>query len=159
MFDVQLCSNLLLEDVHGRLVGLQLLVLQQDLPSQLQWRRQVGVVAEVALEEEARHQTLPKHRLKGRDGWTRHQWTAADGACGVEEPAYQKSNNISSKQAPDDISRLEAENYLKMKGISLSDHREVKSPGRRGRWEAGLKMKAGRYSMMNLQCPDKCSIF
>lgn len=60
-------SNLLLEDVHRRLVGLELLVLQEDLPPQLQRRRQVRVVAEVALEEEARHQTLPNHRLK--EGW------------------------------------------------------------------------------------------
>lgn len=57
-------SNLLLEDVHRRLVGLELLVLQEDLPPQLQRRRQVRVVAEVALEEEARHQTLPNHRLE-----------------------------------------------------------------------------------------------
>lgn len=41
---------------------------------------------------------------------------------------YQNSNNISSKQAPDDIRRLEAKSYLNMKGVSLSGHKEVKSP-------------------------------
>lgn len=60
-------SNLLLQDVHRRLVGLELLVLQEDLSPQLQRRRQMRVVAEVALEEEARHQTLPKHRLMGKE--------------------------------------------------------------------------------------------
>lgn len=134
-FHVQLCSNLLLKDVHRRLVGLQLLVLQEDLPLQLQRRRQVGVIAEVALEEEARHKTLPKHHLKregtvGRDinGW-RPMARSAHKVRQVERKSrsYQKSNNISGKQAPDDISRLEAQSYLKMKGVSLSDHKKVKS--------------------------------
>lgn len=101
-------SNLLLEDVHRRLVGLELLVLQEDLPPQLQRRRQVRVVAEVALEEEARHQTLPKHRLKegvggeGKgstgNGWARHQWTAADDAVSAQSQASGEEEPPVSKQ-------------------------------------------------------------
>lgn len=93
-------------------MGLELLVLQQDLPPQLQRRRQVRVVAEVALEEEARHQTLPKHRLKGGDGagegyrgrrprgngWARHQWTAADGAVSTQSQASAEEEPPVSKQ-------------------------------------------------------------
>lgn len=76
-------SNLLLEDVHRRLVGLELLVLQEDLPPQLQRRRQVRVVAEVALEEEARHQTLPNHRLKeGKGGGRRGRAKDPEGTVG-----------------------------------------------------------------------------
>ena len=62
---MSLLSDLLFEDVHRGLVGLQLLVLQEDPPPQLQRRRQVRVVAEVALEQEACHQTFPEHRLVG----------------------------------------------------------------------------------------------
>lgn len=103
-------SNLLLEDVHRRLVGLELLVLQEDLPPQLQWRRQVRVVAEVALEEEARHQTIPKHRLKGGGGRGRKgqriqrerldetSMDAADGAVSTQSQARGEEEPPVSKQ-------------------------------------------------------------
>lgn len=62
-----LLSHLLFEYVHRRLVRLELLVLEEDPPSQLQRRRQVRVVAEVAFKEEARHEAFPEHRLKHTD--------------------------------------------------------------------------------------------
>lgn len=65
-------DNLLLKYVHWCLVSLELLVFQEDLPSQLQRRRQVRVIAEVTLKEEARHEPLPKHRLRGRHSKARH---------------------------------------------------------------------------------------
>lgn len=58
--------HLLFEDVHRRLVCFELLVLEEDPPPQLQRRRQVRVVTEVAFEEEACHKTLPKHRLMNK---------------------------------------------------------------------------------------------
>lgn len=59
-------DNLLFKYVHWCLVGLELLVFEEDLPSQLQRRRQVRVITEVTLKEEARHEPLPKHRLRDR---------------------------------------------------------------------------------------------
>lgn len=56
--------HLLLEYVHWSLVCFELLVLEEDPPLQLQWGRQVRVIAEVAVEEEACHQTFPKHSLR-----------------------------------------------------------------------------------------------
>lgn len=58
--------HLLFEDVHRCLVRFELLVLEEDPPSQLQRRRQVRVVTEVAFEEEARHETLPTNRLMNK---------------------------------------------------------------------------------------------
>lgn len=55
--------NLLFEDVHWCLVSFELLVLEEDPPSQLQRRRQVRVITEVAFKEEARHETFPNHCL------------------------------------------------------------------------------------------------
>lgn len=55
--------DLLFEDVHRCLVCFELLVLEEDPPPQLQRRRQVRVVTEVAFKEEARHETFPKHCL------------------------------------------------------------------------------------------------
>lgn len=55
--------DLLFEDVHRCLVRFELLVLEEDLPPQLQRRRQVRVVAEVAFKEEACHETFPNHSL------------------------------------------------------------------------------------------------
>lgn len=55
--------NLLFEYVHRGLVGFELLVLEEDPPSQLQWRRQMRVIAEVAFKEEARHKAFPEHSL------------------------------------------------------------------------------------------------
>lgn len=45
--------HLLLEYVHRSLVCFELLVLEEDPPLQLQWGRQVRVIAEVTVEEEA----------------------------------------------------------------------------------------------------------
>lgn len=60
--------HLLLEYVHRSLVCFELLVLEEDPPLQLQWGRQVRVIAEVTVEEEACHQTFPKHSLRKRNG-------------------------------------------------------------------------------------------
>lgn len=60
---VHIWTNLLFEYVHRCLMCFELLVLQEDPPAQLQRRRQVRVVAEVAFKEEARHETFPEHRL------------------------------------------------------------------------------------------------
>lgn len=62
-----LSLHLLFEDVHRRLVCFELLVLEEDPAPQLQRRRQVRVVAEVAFEEEARHEAVPNHRLMDED--------------------------------------------------------------------------------------------
>lgn len=59
--------HLLLEYVHRSLVCFQLLILEENPPLQLQRRRQVRVIAEVAFKEEACHQTFPKHRLRQRN--------------------------------------------------------------------------------------------
>ena len=59
--------HLLLEYVHWSLVCFELLVFEEDPPLQLQWRRQVRIIAEVAFKEEACHQTFPKHSLKKRN--------------------------------------------------------------------------------------------
>ena len=58
--------NLLLEYVHRCLVRFKLLVLEEDLPTKLQRRWQVRVIAEVAFKEEARHKLFPKHRLRNK---------------------------------------------------------------------------------------------
>ena len=56
--------DLLFEYVHRRLVCFELLVLQEDSSPQLQRRRQVRVIVEITLKEEASHKAFPNHRLK-----------------------------------------------------------------------------------------------
>ena len=61
------CVDLLFEDVYRRLVGFELLVLEEYLPPQLEGGGQEGVITEVALKQETHHQTLTKHRLGEED--------------------------------------------------------------------------------------------
>lgn len=58
--------NLLLEDVHRRLVCFELLVLEEDSSPELQRRRKVRVITEVAFKKEAGHKAFPKHRLRNK---------------------------------------------------------------------------------------------
>lgn len=160
-------SNLLLEDVHWCLVGLQLLVLQEDLPSQLQRRRQVGVVAEVALKEEARHQTLPKHRLKGRgrlgetsmDGGRRRSQRTKSGERRGRAARIKTATTSQVNKPLMTSAGWEQRAIWTWKASLYQATKKSSPPGQRGRWEAGLKMKAGWYCMMYLRCLDKCRFF
>lgn len=95
--------NLLFDDVHRCLMGFQLLVFEEDLPTQLQWRWQVRVIAEVTLKKETSHKTFPTHSLMEKifkyDGWHQHDlFMWEDVSCQKNERGKKKDVWSSSKK-------------------------------------------------------------
>jgi len=126
MWTGSLAADLLFEDVHRRLVRFELLVLEEDLPPQLQRRRQVRVIAEVALQKEARHEAFPEHRLMNR--YLKKRETDVN-RWGHKTLQMNESSAVTTAGR-----RHGAVSTLKY----FCFHRNSPSLGRKGRWEVLL---------------------
>lgn len=59
-------TYLLFENVDWSLVSFQLLIFEEDLPSELQRRWKQRLIRKITLKQELGHQLLSKHRLKSK---------------------------------------------------------------------------------------------
>lgn len=109
----------------------------------------------------------PNTVWKGGDGQARHQWRAADGGASTQSHGGQRGRaarpkTATASQVNKPLMTLAGWRQRAIWTWKASLYQATKKScpvGRRGRWEAELKMKARWYCMMYLRCPDKHRIF